>query len=85
MYVLKVALSYLIEIIIWAIIIKSLMSWFPGAMYSRVYMLLEEFTSPIEMPIRKLMGKYNSGPLDFSPMIAIFVLILLNNLIGRFL
>ncbi|WAW15612.1 YggT family protein [Peptostreptococcus equinus] len=85
MYVIKVALHYLIQIIIWAIIIKSLMSWFPGAMYSKAYEILDEFTSPIETPIRRIMGKYSSGPLDFSPMIAIFVLVIISNLIARFL
>lgn len=72
-----VALYYLFDILSWIIIIKSLMSWFPNGMGSKLYYILNNITEPIEGPIRSIMYKYNSGPVDFSPMIAILVLMLL--------
>ncbi|WP_101773022.1 YggT family protein [Peptostreptococcus faecalis] len=85
MYILKIALVYLITIIMWAIIAKSLMSWFPGAQDSRVYAFLEDFTLPVERPIRNIFGRYMTGPLDFTPMISFIALIIIRNLIERFL
>lgn len=81
MYSIKFALYTLINIIIWIIIIKSLLSWAPGFQFSKIYQLLDEFTAPIEMPIRKVFGRFMNGPIDFSPMIAILLLILIQKLI----
>ncbi len=85
MVILKVALQYLITIIVWAIIAKSILSWFPGAQGSKLYTILEEFTEPIEGPIRRAFSRYMSGPFDFTPMIAIVFLMFISGLISRFL
>ena len=79
----KVALQYLINIIVWVIIAKAILSWFPGAQSSSLYTMLDQFTEPA--PIRKIFGKYMSGPLDFTPMIAIIFLMIIGKLIMRFL
>ncbi|MBS5786532.1 MAG: YggT family protein [Clostridioides difficile] len=71
----------LIEILTWAIVIKSLMTWFPGGRQSKIYDFLDTLTYPIENPIRNLMYKYTNGPVDFSPMIAILVLIVIERII----
>ena len=85
MWVLKVALQYLINIIVWVIIAKSILSWFPGAQGSKLYTILDEFTEPIEGPIRKIFGRYMSGPFDFTPMIAIIFLMVVGGIVSRFL
>lgn len=85
MWVLKVALQYLINIIVWVIIAKSILSWFPGAQGSKLYTILDEFTEPIEGPIRKIFGRYMSGPFDFTPMIAIIFLMIVGGIVSRFL
>ena len=81
----KVALQYLINIIVWVIIAKAMLSWFPGAQNSKLYNMLDQFTEPVEAPVRKVFGKYMSGPLDFTPMISIVVLMIVENLISKFL
>ena len=59
MEVLKIALVRLIDIIVWIIIAKSIMSWFPGVQDSRLYALLDDFTEPVEAPMRKLLSRFN--------------------------
>ncbi|MBC2577637.1 YggT family protein [Peptostreptococcus russellii] len=85
MSILKVALQYLINIIVWVIIAKSILSWFPGAQDSKLYTVLDDFTEPVEGPIRRIFGKYMSGPFDFTPMIAIIFLMIIGGLVSRFL
>ena len=85
MSILKVALQYLINIIVWVIIAKSILSWFPGAQDSKLYTVLYDFTEPVEGPIRRIFGKYMSGPFDFTPMIAIIFLMIIGGLVSRFL
>lgn len=85
MEVLKIALIKLIDIVTWMIIAKALMSWFPGAQDSKVYSILDELTSPIEVPIRKISGRFMTGPLDFTPMLAIVALMIVSRLVYMFL
>lgn len=85
MLVLKVALIRLMDVITWFILIRSIMTWFPASMGSKFYEILCELTDPILEPIRKFMYRFNTGPVDFSPMIAIFALIAIKRLIFAFL
>ena len=79
--IIGIALYKLFDILIWVIVIRSFMTWIPNLMSSdtgrSIYNFLCNVTDPIEAPIRSIMNKYNSGPIDFSPMIAILVLMLL--------
>ena len=76
-----IALYYLFDILTWVILIRSFMTWIPSIMSSdsgsSIYNFLCRVTDPIEAPIRSVMYKYSSGPVDFSPMIAILLLMLL--------
>lgn len=85
MLILKIALVRLLDVITWMIIIKALMSWFPGAMDSKIYQIISELTDPIEAPVRKAMSKFTGGPVDFSPMISIIILMVISRLIMRLL
>lgn len=77
-----IALYYLFDILSWIIVIKSFMTCLPNG-GRRLYDILSAITEPIESPIRSIMYKYISGPVDFSPMIAILLLMLLKNLALR--
>ena len=76
MYIIGTALRYLFEILSWAIVIKAILTWFPNR-GGQLYNILASITEPIEAPIRSIMSRYTTGPMDFSPMIAILVLMLL--------
>lgn len=77
----RIALYYLLDIIAWMIVIKSLMTWFPNGRQSKIFDILENLIEPIEGPIRSIMYKYTNGPIDFSPLIAIVLLMFLRQLV----
>ena len=64
----------------WAVIARSLLSWFPVDQSSTLYQMLYRVTEPIIEPIRRVMP--NMGMMDLSPMMAIFALILMQYLVG---
>lgn len=70
-----------LNIVQWIIIIQCLMSWFPGARYSRAYETLSMLTEPLLGPIRDLLFRYIDIPVDFSPIIAIFIISFVQGLI----
>ncbi len=58
----------------WAIIIRAFLSWVSPDPYNSIVQFLYRVTEPILEPIRRLMPPMG---IDFSPMIAIFVLMFL--------
>jgi len=64
----------------WAIVARSLLSWFPIDQSSPLYQLLFRVTEPIIDPIRRVMP--NTGMMDLSPMAAIVILIVVGQFIG---
>lgn len=81
MHILAVFLIKLLNLYTWLIIIQCLMSWFPEARMSRAYETLSTITEPLVGPIRDILFRYINIPIDFSPVIAIFVIELLQKLI----
>lgn len=81
MNILRISLAYLIDIISWIIVIKSLFTWVPSLMNTKLYQIMDEITEPIEAPIRKILYKNYSASIDFSPAIAIIILIFLKGLL----
>lgn len=69
----------LIQILYFAIFGRIILSWIDPGGGNRVSQILFEVTEPILGPIRRIMP--NTGMLDLSPMVAIFLLYLLRDLI----
>ncbi len=63
----------------WAIIARSLLSWFPVDQGSTIYQMLFRVTEPIIEPIRRVMPQ--TGMIDLSPLGAIIMLIVLGQLV----
>jgi YggT family protein len=72
-----------IDLVLNALIIltiaRSLFSWIDPGMQSPIGKFLRQATEPIIAPIRQVVP--NAGALDFSPMIAIFVLIIVERVL----
>lgn len=81
MQMIAVLLIKLLNILTWLILIQCLMSWFPGARYSKAYEILSMFTEPLVGPIREVLFRYIDIPIDFSPIIAFFVISMAQRLI----
>ncbi len=78
-YISEVTLAFL-NIMLWAIIARSLLTWFPIDQSSPIVQLLHRVTEPMIDPLRKVMP--NLGMIDLSPMAAIIVLILLQSVVS---
>lgn len=64
----------------WIIIARILMSWVPHNPNHPVMRFIYEVTEPLLAPIRNLMPR-TSMPIDFSPIIAVLLLNLVQRLI----
>ncbi|RLL45248.1 YggT family protein [Oceanobacillus piezotolerans] len=77
MFQLWQVLDLALNIYSWGIIIYIFMSWFPGARESTFGEILGKITEPYLEMFRKFIPPL--GMIDFSPIIAIFVLHLARN------
>lgn len=75
-------LSYVLVAMQFAIIGRSLFSWFDPTGRTPIGAILIKITDPIILPIRRLMP--SGGFIDFSPLVALLIILLLQRLLGRF-
>ncbi len=69
-------LDIILEIYMWVIIIRALISWVSPDPYNPIVQVLTRLTEPVLKPIRKLVPPYKVG-IDFSPLIAVIIIIFL--------
>ncbi len=69
-------LDIVLNIYMWIIIIRALISWVNPDPYNAIVQILTRVTEPVLRPIRKLVPPYKVG-IDFSPLIAILIIIFL--------
>ncbi len=69
-------LDTLLEIYKWVVIIAALISWVSPDPYNPIVRFLYSVTEPVLRPIRKLVPPYRIG-IDFSPLIAILIIMFL--------
>ena len=74
--------NLLLTIITLAIIIRALLSWVMPVGRDRWTMLLVQITEPILAPIRSIMMRILPIPIDFSPIVAILLIQLLQNMLN---
>ena len=72
-------LSQIIQLYYWLCFFRIILSWFPRLNYSPVMRFLSSLTDPFLNIFRKL--PLQAGSIDFSPMIAFFVLSALSSII----
>jgi len=69
-------LEILLNIYMWVIIIRALISWVNPDPYNPIVQILTRMTEPVLRPIRKLVPPYKIG-IDLSPLIAVLIIIFL--------
>ena len=70
-------LQYALDIYMWIIIIRALISWVNPDPYNPIVQFLTRITEPVLRPLRKLVPPYKTG-IDLSPLIAILIIIFLH-------
>jgi len=70
--------NIIIDVLILVIILRMILSWFVHGNENALNNFLIQCTEPILKPIGRLLP--GTGPLDFSPMIAILLLELIRSL-----
>ena len=68
-----------ITILIYAIVVRAVLSFFPQMKSNKLSMLLDDVTEPLLKPFQR----FSTGAIDFSPIIAIIVLNMIQALIVR--
>jgi len=84
MYFLISLVDLVYKVLFWAIILRALMSWFRPYSYSRGYnqfaRLVYQITEPLLAPVRNFLPTGGMG-IDFSPLIVVFLLQVIRNLL----
>ena len=87
LYALARVLEIAINILIWLIIARALISWFPfgrSPFLAQVAQFLYWTTEPLLFPIRRSLERFlPPAGIDFSPMVAILLLIFLKYFVVR--
>ena len=73
-------IDLVITIFIFLTVARALFSWVDPGMRTPVGKILRDVTEPIIAPIRAVVP--SAGAIDFSPMIAIFVLVILQRMLN---
>lgn len=82
MDLIKTFLEIFIFALIFAIFARSILSWFPiGNTNHPIVAIVYQITEPILGPLRRIVPRL--GMFDITPMIAIFILIILSTAVSR--
>jgi len=73
----------LCEVLTLAIIIRVILFWFSPRQTSRLAIILLQITEPFLRPLRRIVPR--AGVFDFTPLVAIVILMLISYLLGYLL
>jgi YggT family protein len=79
LYFLGTFIQVLFQVLIFAILIRALMSWFPIAQDSPIIRILDDVTEPILAPMRKVVPRL--GMMDITPIVAMIALQILESML----
>jgi len=87
MWVLIQSISYFFRVLQLLILARVLLSWFPNVdRYSPGVKFIYSATEPIMGPVRDFMSRHiNTGMIDFSPIVVLLLLNMVQNFIFRLL
>ena len=79
-YLLYKTINSVFDLVQFALLIRVGLSWFPHNPYSKWIIFLNQMTEPILKPIRENLP-FSSMGIDFSPMVAFFLLGIIKKLL----
>lgn len=89
MMILIQAIQGFIQLLIYLIIARAIMSWFVRNPYGpayKIYMAINQITEPILQPCRRILSRFGmNGPIDFSPILAFIGLQVIGNILVKLL
>ncbi|MDA1002510.1 MAG: YggT family protein [Chloroflexi bacterium] len=71
----------LIQILIFAIFARSILTWFPIDKNGPIFQALNAITEPVLDPLRRVIP--SMGAVDISPMVAILLLVFIQTALSR--
>ena len=74
--------GYLVQALGWAIIVRSLLSWFPIDREGPVVQVIVSITEPVLEPLRRVIPPI--GMMDLSPLVATIILFIIANQLVAF-
>jgi YggT family protein len=83
---LVVAIYWFSELLTTILLVRCIFSWFPISPYSflgKIQNLCIQLTEPVVAPCRQLLSRFNTGMLDFSVLLAFFLIQFAANLLIR--
>ncbi len=83
LYVLTNAVNMFFQLLIYIIFARIIISWFGrNANTNKISIILTQLTEPILAPFRRLMGRFGANyGIDFSPILAVIAIQILNQVI----
>ncbi|MCL1893840.1 MAG: YggT family protein [Holophagaceae bacterium] len=73
--------DWLLKCLVWVILLGSILTWFPAAKNHVVTRMVHSITNPLLLPFRVILPTF--GGMDFSPLLAIFLLMFLKGLLRQ--
>ncbi|MBI2865058.1 MAG: YggT family protein [Chloroflexi bacterium] len=70
---------WLTRVLMFAILARAILSWFPLDPRNPLVQILDQITEPVLAPMRKVVPRF--GMIDITPMVAIFVLYIIQGLL----
>lgn len=75
----SVFIDILVTVLIWAIIIRAVLSWFSISPRNPALVVVLQITEPILAPLRRIVPRL--GMLDITPVVAILLLLVLREVL----
>jgi YggT family protein len=86
------AVHFFAQLLIWVLIGRAILSWFVNPYTSnrmgnlaKIYYFLMQVTEPMIRPARKLLSRFNTGPLDLSLFVTVIFIVILERILMRIL
>lgn len=78
LYAIAAVLQIVLTFFTWMIIIQALISWVNPDPYNPIVRFLYASTEPVYRLMRRFLPRVRIGPIDFAPLVALFMLLFLN-------